>query len=334
MRRNKLSLKIASFLMLVLLNVVSQKAIGGNGSASNQTGFWGNPSSWLFNGVPRTPNCGDTVTIQSGYNITVSTQQTYTCGSPLYIFISGTLTFTNGNKLSLPCGSIVTVNPGGMIVPSNGGGNSTLIEICNNVQWTSGGGSLPGPATLQYSPLPIELIHFSATPMEPNVDLEWSTATELNNDYFTLERSMNNAEWSVVGNVRGAGNSTTTVEYSFVDQQPLSGISYYRLKQTDFDGTFTYSDPVAVNISRTVKNTLVSVYMSEGNARVNYMAAEEGNADVVICNTSGSEEFRATVQLEKGTNSLLISTPFLVSGLHFITVEFGQDRQSTKTGLY
>jgi len=92
------------------------------------------------------------------------------------------------------------------------------------------------------SPLPIELTGFSATISESHVVCEWSTASEVNNNYFTLERSTDGVHFDSLLSVDGAGNSTQALYYRAVDNNPLNGDSYYRLKQADFDGQFSYSE--------------------------------------------------------------------------------------------
>ena len=91
------------------------------------------------------------------------------------------------------------------------------------------------------TPLPIELLTFSATPKESAVLLKWTTASETNNNFFTIERSSNGTEWTEIGSQKGAGNSSTILNYELYDFQPLLGVNYYRLKQTDFDREYTYS---------------------------------------------------------------------------------------------
>jgi hypothetical protein len=78
------------------------------------------------------------------------------------------------------------------------------------------------------------------------VKLDWATASELHNDYFTVERSMDGLNWENIIQIAGAGTSTNRNDYSEVDTRPIEGLSYYRLKQTDFDGQFTYSHAVSV----------------------------------------------------------------------------------------
>ncbi|MBK9412022.1 MAG: T9SS type A sorting domain-containing protein [Bacteroidetes bacterium] len=99
------------------------------------------------------------------------------------------------------------------------------------------------------SPLPVKLLSFSAKPNGEQVDLDWSTATEINNDYFTIERSYDGVEFSDLKQEKGAGNSNVILNYSAIDERPLPGISYYRLKQTDFDRQFSYSEVIAVKFT-------------------------------------------------------------------------------------
>lgn len=90
--------------------------------------------------------------------------------------------------------------------------------------------------------LPIELAEFFATPVNNQVRLSWKTETELNNDFFTLERSPDGETWETIKTVKAVGNSQTPLQYSAIDEQPLWGTSYYRLSQTDFNGEKTTYD--------------------------------------------------------------------------------------------
>lgn len=79
------------------------------------------------------------------------------------------------------------------------------------------------------------------------VQLTWSTASEINNDYFTIERSADGERYEAIGDIQGSGTTNVARSYSYEDRMPLAGRSYYRLKQTDYDGTFTYSPVVAID---------------------------------------------------------------------------------------
>lgn len=102
-------------------------------------------------------------------------------------------------------------------------------------------------STDELNPLPVELAWFraSVTP-ETSVLLEWQTKSELNNEAFEVERSKDGFEFTSIARISGAGTTTQSVNYSLLDEQPLAGVSYYRLKQIDFDGAATYSGLVHV----------------------------------------------------------------------------------------
>ena len=105
------------------------------------------------------------------------------------------------------------------------------------------------PATItNICPLPVELLQFTARYIGPKtVSLDWSTASELNNDYFTLQRSSDGIHFIDLAEVDGAGTSNTVNHYNYIDAQALSGISYYRVMQTDWDGTYTFSKIVKID---------------------------------------------------------------------------------------
>lgn len=114
--------------------------------------------------------------------------------------------------------------------------------------------------------LPIELLSFTAIANAKNgVDLTWVTALEINNDFFTIERSKDGVNFEEVTNVAGAGNSSETRTYNTVDENPAAGVNYYRLKQTDFDGAFEYSSIASVNIGSTEPTVEVTVYPNPAN---------------------------------------------------------------------
>ncbi len=117
-------------------------------------------------------------------------------------------------------------------------------------------GSLSVPLNI----LPVELINFNAKVMNTNqVRLDWETVSEINNDYFIVERSKNSESWEEVVRANGAGNSSTTLFYNTIDDNPYVGISYYRLKQVDFDGEYSYSELRSVNIDK-LNDASISIY--------------------------------------------------------------------------
>ena len=121
--------------------------------------------------------------------------------------------------------------------------------VCGHGTTYSGGpcnGSYDAQMTITFSPLPIELISFTGDNYGDFNILKWLTATETNNDYFTLEKSYDGVAFDIVAKVDGSGNSLQIKRYSFTDNKLLNDITYYRLKQTDFNGESKTSSLIAV----------------------------------------------------------------------------------------
>jgi hypothetical protein len=110
-----------------------------------------------------------------------------------------------------------------------------------------------GAAGDQAVPLPIELVYFQAKSEQNDVKLNWETAAEINNDYFTIERSFDGTHFTPITRIDGAGNSTHKIDYLTIDKDYINGINYYRLIQTDYNGEETTSKIVSVDMTK--KNT-------------------------------------------------------------------------------
>lgn len=104
----------------------------------------------------------------------------------------------------------------------------------------------PRALAISTSPLPIELLAFDATLQNNLVELTWSTATEKNNNFFTIEKTIDGKSFEIIRTVNGAGNSNEELHYTAVDEHPYPGISYYRLTQTDYDGRSSFSKLVSI----------------------------------------------------------------------------------------
>lgn len=113
--------------------------------------------------------------------------------------------------------------------------------------------------------LPIELLDFSAEQLAEHVELNWITSSEINNSHFIIERSIDTKLIDEIARVEGAGNSNTIRTYSTIDINPMEGISYYRLKQVDFNGDFSHSEWVAVNYSGSNHLEIEAVYCDKAN---------------------------------------------------------------------
>jgi hypothetical protein len=151
---------------------------------------------------------------------------------------------------NLPNLRVVRWNGAAWVNHGNGGttGNATAGTLITSAPITSFSPITLGSTTLD-NPLPVELISFTAQSVNESVKLNWVTASELNNDFFTLQRSVNGIEFESITEIDGAGTKQTRTDYEYVDTTPLPNLSYYRLKQTDFDKKSSYSKVVAVNVS-------------------------------------------------------------------------------------
>ncbi len=204
--------------------------------------------------------------------------------------------------------------------------NNETVVICKATGGTTSGGASFGSAMVVnncascdaavFAPLPIELLFFNGKPEKESIGLSWATATELNNDYFSIEKSTDGIRWTVLENIQGAGNSTMNLQYTFEDKTPEAGIQYYRLKQTDFDGTFTYSVAIAINFEGSTIANSIAIYPNPNSSnQLNFRGI--------------NHDFFYTLDVKKITGELLytqtvnthsIALPDLEKGMYLITV--------------
>jgi len=147
--------------------------------------------------------------------------------------------------------------------------------------------------------LPIELFSFTAECSSQKVFLKWSTASEKNNDFFTLEHSLDAIHWSDLGKVIGAGNSIVKTNYSFTDEEVYNVISYYRLKQTDFEGQYKYTPILFFNSCAEIGQDIF-IYPNPGNGKIKlyYNGDYKAIRDVFIYNSFGETIYHSeTYQL-------------------------------------
>jgi len=163
--------------------------------------------------------------------------------------------------------------------------------------------------------LPIELLSFDARCHTGKIELTWSTATEINNDYFTIERSYDGINYSIVGNVEGAGNSSEILHYSFWDQSSMEGTIYYRLKQTDYNGQFQYSDLMAIHCNQ-IKAEKILVYPNPASS---YVTIElPGNDELLpyeLINTEGQAVLSGMI-----TGKVTLSANKVLPGMYFVKI--------------
>ncbi|MBI3133712.1 MAG: DUF2341 domain-containing protein [Bacteroidetes bacterium] len=163
--------------------------------------------------------------------------------------------------------------------------------------------------------LPIELINFNAISMQNNdVEIVWATASEINNAYFTVERSQDGITWEIVKKINGAGNSSSVLNYNAIDSYPFSGISYYRLKQTDFDGQSSYSEIRSV----TIQDTQITIYPNPTNNHITLTDNKAELGQILICDMLGRDVTPQTQQINKTESIVVVDLSNLNPGIYIV----------------
>ncbi len=181
--------------------------------------------------------------------------------------------------------------------------------------------------------LPIELISFNGIALENFNQLYWSTASEHNNDYFTVERSIDGVNWNNIGIVEGAGNSNETRYYSLDDYLPLRGINYYKLKQTDFDGKSKYSEIIALQTFTDPNLVFGKLYPnpSDGTFSFSYKLEKSSHElSITIENALGEIVERKDYSSLGKSGIITIVKKDLKSGVYFIRIEQGENESIQK----
>ena len=171
-------------------------------------------------------------------------------------------------------------------------------------------------------PLPIELIYFDAVLKNTSMEINWSSATEIDNDYYTVERSTNGTDFEAIEKVAGKINSTEKIDYSITDTKPNKGMNYYRLTQTDMDGkTTTYPMVAAEYKVPTVSEVTVYPNPSSGSEfSINITCLAAGTLNVTLFNTEMQQVKTLDVLTQQGLNQIKINATDLDSGLYMLNV--------------
>lgn len=185
------------------------------------------------------------------------------------------------------------------------------------------------------NPLPIELLSFTANFNSNNkVDLKWSTASETNNDYFTIERSEDGIEFYSVNLVDGAGNSSSTLNYFTIDNEPLTGVSYYRLKQTDNDGNYSYSQIVSVEKNQNGFEILnVQHSTSQNQLAVYFNCNNNCNVSIELYDLTGKKIYSSLENTLGRNYEILIPTSNLPESIYLLKAFNGEKVISKKIKL-
>lgn len=199
-------------------------------------------------------------------------------------------------------------------------------------RWSTAGGAytinFTGTATMScdiMTALPVVLVNFDGKPLERENKVYWTTASQTNNDYFTIEKSKNGISWEVMSTVQGMGTTADVVEYSVLDYDPFA-LTYYRLKQTDYDGTVKVFDPIVVSRDLEESNVFSELYPNPttGDVYFNY----NGNnftepIEVTLFSTTGGKMTKNGYVSFNNYQGLNIDCKDLSNGVYSVTLRQG-----------
>lgn len=218
------------------------------------SGNWSKASSWKCGSTTLTkvPTSGDVVVAGTSY-IDKAVNPPYSGN----VIVRGTLIFSK--KLELGASYKLIVEDGGLIDDDETPGNDEKLVIggkviiSDNIRqqaalyvWDNLPNQGNGPLSFDLNGLPVTLKSFEGSFFSNQVCLSWTTVSEQNFDFFTIERSREARYYTEIGSVKGSGWSVEEQQYSFTDREPLPGVNYYRLKAMDYDGTIEYFPAISV----------------------------------------------------------------------------------------
>ncbi|MBC7411150.1 MAG: T9SS type A sorting domain-containing protein [Bacteroidia bacterium] len=260
---------------------------------------------------------------------------------------AGTLTFTYlDDELAANAGNTITeanLQPQRFNNVSNIWGDfiSGINYVPNVINVLSNTISVPVTAVNFYAawtladrtnPLPITLKSITANCIDNNVKIEWITASETNNNYFTIEKSINAISFEPIATIAGAGNSTLDKSYNYSFSETSNTQIYYRLKQTDYDGKYEYSNLFSTTCGNSIATfSFEKVYATDENNLtliINSTTTETKNINVT--NTLGQVLYNAPHTLNAGYNQFIITTPSLAKAMYFVSLVNGNSLTTKK----
>jgi len=179
--------------------------------------------------------------------------------------------------------------------------------------------------------LPIELSEFNVKQNGNTVDLNWTTASEKDNAYFVIEKSVDGKSFETVKNVTGAGNSSSIKKYNETDASPINGISYYRLKQVDFNGQSTYSELRSVSVKNTGKTfVVVSPSPAQNSINIEFNTDPGFISTLEISDITGKIVSSSSITSEKEFTKTEVDVTGLNRGMYFVTLNGNNTSERVK----
>lgn len=207
------------------------------------------------------------------------------------------------------------------VAPISGGTISSNVVTFNNVNFNSNDYFTLATVNRSTTPLPVELVSFTAAYVDPVVNLNWRTASERNNSHFMIERSLDGNEFIGIGRVDGHGTTAEARSYTFSDEVPFEGRTYYRLMQVDYDGQYTYSPITSVYIAPV--EALLSVSpnpVTDGKVIIRSRRRDLNISSIVLIDAQGKVLDKGQPQTSRQTGTATYLLPDLHQGIYFLRI--------------
>ncbi len=171
-----------------------------------------------------------------------------------------------------------------------------------------------------YTPMavPVEVINFEGEVIENEVALNWTSLTELDNDYYTIEKVNTSGAYKILGEIAGQGNSSRQNDYRFVDINPHAGINYYRLAQTDFNRTKNIVETIAIEYSKPLTINLSPNPLNGEVLTVELGTAKNGKINIELYDLQGQQIEYLVKDVQKGQNIISLELSNLAAGIYFL----------------
>jgi hypothetical protein len=176
--------------------------------------------------------------------------------------------------------------------------------------------------------LPIDLSAFSAQAIDEGALLQWTTQSELNNDFFTVLRSNDGSQFEEIAELDGANISSAAINYSFTDTHPYTGVSYYRLKQTDYDGKYSYSRVVPFFCDSHTPAFEIVPRTQNGVSTFDIHFSETTKAHYIALYTLNGTLLHSQV-VPAGVSDYIVKLP-LSAGIYVVNHVYNGSKQSVK----
>jgi len=312
------------FYLIVLSILIFNFSFASPITGTTNNGPWKNATTWDKN---RKPQNGDTVIIPAGKIIIVNSWEVL---NNVFIKVYGTLRFAGiFTALDLNSASKVAVYNGGTI-------QATIdylqyITIGNNTVFMAGqvtgpqiASSATGNGFSGFNPLPVKFVGFTVTRKSNDVLVQWSTSQEVNADMFTVERSVDGVNWTTIAYVAAIGNSSAINNYSFTDKNLNAKTIYYRVKETDFDGSFVYTDIKSIKAEAVTSS--IGIASVQNKVLLQFPKEIKGTVTVRFVSLNGQVVDQQTINNPVG--QVVLNSK--VTGNYIISLSNGSDVNTAK----